>query len=79
MLDFPQLSQAQQNGDKLLASLTDDEHFILAKYADVAIPQLISMGTKHSATATDLIRMGIMLGVSLGVKIDIKNNQVIQR
>jgi hypothetical protein len=79
MLDFQQLSQAQQDGDKLITSLTDDERFIIAKYADMAIPQLISMGVKRNATATDLIRMGIMLGISLGVKIDIQNSQVIQR
>jgi hypothetical protein len=79
MLNFQQLSKAEQSGDKLLASLTDDERFIVAKYADMAIPKLIGMGTKHDATSLDLIRMGIMLGISLGVKIDIQNSQVIGR
>jgi len=79
MLDFQQLSQAQQSGDKLFASLTDDERFILAKFADIKTQELISLGLSKNATSLDLIRMGIILGITLGVRIDIQNNQVTQR
>jgi len=79
MLDFQQLSQAQQIGDKLFAALDDKERFLLANFADIKTQELINEGLKHEATSLDLIRMGIILGITLGVKIDIKNNQVIQR
>ena len=79
MLDLPQLSEAQKAGDRLVTSLTDNEKTILANYCDVATGELVKMGLQYHATAKDLIRNGILAGVSLGVQLTIQNGQVLRR
>lgn len=79
MLDLPQLTEAQKAGDKSVASLTEDEKTILAAYCDVATGELIKIGLQHHATSKDLIRNGILLGVSLGIQLAIQNGKVTRR
>ena len=79
MLDLPQLSEAQIAGDKSVVSLTEDEKTILAAYCDLVSGELVKMGLQHHATAKDLIRNGLLVGVSLGVQLTIQNSQVMRR
>ena len=79
MLDLPQLSAAQKAGDALVADLTDNEKIILVAYCDMATGELLKMGLQHKATSKDLIRNGVLLGVSLGLQLKIKNDGVERR
>ncbi len=79
MLDFQQLVASQKAGDSLMGTLSEDEKVILIAYCDVATRELINMGLQHKATSKDLIRMGVLEGITLGLKITINNGQIEQR
>ena len=79
MLDFQQLVAAQKAGDSLMTTLSEDEKFIMVAYCDAATEELITMGLQHHATSKDLVRMGILEGVTLGLKIAINNGHVEKR
>jgi hypothetical protein len=79
MLDLPQLSAAQKSGDQLVASLTDDEKTILVAYCDLVTSEVTKMGRERQATTSDLVRNAMLVGVSLGVKINISNSQIWKR
>jgi hypothetical protein len=79
MLDLPQLSAAQKSGDQLVSSLTEDEKIILVAYSDLVTKEVLKMGQERQSTRSDLVRNAILIGVSLGVQINISNSQISKR
>ena len=79
MLMLEQLSAAQKSGDSLVSSLTEDEKTILVAYCDLVTKEVVKMGREKQATMSDLIRNAMLVGVSLGVKINISNSQISKR
>jgi hypothetical protein len=66
-------------GSSLVDSLTEDEVTVLRHYCSLLTEALMKKGAEEKKTVDQLVINAVKTGISLGVRLDIKDGEVIGR
>jgi hypothetical protein len=77
MLDLNELIRKQEQGNQLLASLTEDETVILQNYALLAARGILR--ARKDESATNLVINAFRNGVCLGLGLEARAGQIHER
>jgi len=79
MIAFNEMKNRQMEGSSLVDSLTEDEVTVLRHYCSLLTEALMKKGAEEKKTVDQLVINAVKTGISLGVRLDIKDGEVIGR
>jgi hypothetical protein len=79
MIDFNEMKRRQQEGTKLVDSLQEEERDILQHYCSLSTEAIMKIGQERGAAVNQLVINSLKAGISLGLRLEIKNGEVVGR
>jgi hypothetical protein len=79
MLDLNALLKKQKEGSQIIATLTPSETVILQNYGLLASRSVIQAGQKSGQPTTSIILNAFLSGICLGLALEIRQGQVLER
>lgn len=76
MIDFQDMVNRQQGGEKEITSLREDEKTVLQHYCSLAAEALLKTGAQRDATIEEVVINAFRNGVGLGLGLRIVNGEV---
>lgn len=79
MIDFEEMKRCQEEGQRDIDSLQEDEKMVLQHYCSLATEMLLKMGTQRKAPVDQVVINSLKMGIALGLRLQVTQGEVIGR
>jgi len=76
MIDFDEMKQCQEEGQRDIDSLEDDERGILKHFCSLATEAFLRLGAQRKAPVDQVVINAFRSGIALGLRLDVSAGEV---
>ena len=76
MIDFHEMKRCQEEGQRDISSLGDDERDILKHYCSLATEALLKLGVQRKAPVDEVVINAFRSGIALGLHLKVTAGEV---
>ena len=79
MIDFEEMKRCQEEGQRDIDSLQEDEKMVLQHYCSLETEVLLKMGTQRKAPFDQVVINSLKMGIALGLRLQVIQGEVLGR
>ena len=76
MIDFDDMKRRQEEGQKLVDSLQEDESMVLRHYCSLATEALMKIGDQRESPTDQVVINALKNGIALGLRLQVAEGEL---
>ena len=76
MIDFDDMKRRQEEGQKLVDSLQEDESMVLRHYCSLATEALMKIGDQRESSVDQVVINALKNGIALGLRLQVAEGEL---
>jgi len=76
MIDFDDMKRRQEEGQKLVDSLQEDESMVLRHYCSLATEALMKIGDQRESPVDQVVINALKNGIALGLRLQVAEGEL---